>query len=131
MIIKAFKAIVAHYGATRYSLRRRSYGLVSESSSPLDAEIIKETFSNFSEETGFLPQTSLDSVPYPRNSNLVPNPNLESTNRKRGASHISDPSSSKPNKLPNTRDAFIDAAHDNLLNNRYSVHNKGPYVISV
>ena len=103
----------------------------SSPSSPLDAEIIKETLSNFSEETGFLSQTSLDSVPHPRNPNLVPNPNLESTNRKRGASHISDPSSSKPNKLPNIREAFIDAAHDNLLNNRYSVHNKGPYVISV
>ena len=101
----------------------------SSPSSPLDAEIIKETFSNFSEETGFLSQASLDSVPYPRNPNLVPNPNLESTNRKRGASHISDPSSSKPNKLLNTRDAFIDAAHDNLLNNRYSVYRWGKFSI--
>ena len=25
----------------------------------------------------------------------------------------------------------MDPAHDNLLNNRYSVHNKGPFIVSV
>ena len=103
----------------------------SSPSSPLDAEIIKQAFSNFSEETGFLSQTSVDSDPRPRNPNPIPNPNLESTNRKRGASHIPDVSCLKPTKLPNTREAFTDPAYDNLLNNRYSVHNKGPYIISV
>ena len=103
----------------------------SSPSSPLDAEIIKQSFPKFSKVTGFLSQTSVDSVSHPRNPNFIPNPNLKSTNKKRGASRISDVSSLKPTKLPNTREAFIDPVHDNLLNNRYSVHNKGPYIISV
>ena len=103
----------------------------SSPSSPLDAEIIKQPFSNFNKETDFLSQTSVDSDSRPGNPNLIPNPNLESTNRKRGASHIFDVSSLKPTKLPNTREAFTDPALNNLLNNRHSVHNKGPYIISV
>ena len=37
----------------------------------LGVEIVEQTLSNFSEETGFLSQTSLDSVPSPRTKILL------------------------------------------------------------
>ena len=101
------------------------------SSPPMDTEIVTETLSNFSEESGLLTQIPIDSILNSSDPNLNASPNLESTSRKRGAPDTTEHSISKPTKLPNIREASMDSAHDNLLNNQYSVHNKGPFIVFV
>ena len=60
------------------------------SSPPMDTEIIRQTLSNFSEETGLLTQIPIDSILISNDPNLNANPNLETASRKRGASDTTD-----------------------------------------
>ena len=103
----------------------------SAPSSPMDTWIIKQTLSSFSEETGLLTQIPIDSILNSSHPNLNASPNLESTSRERGASDTTEHSILKPTKLRKIAEASMVPAHDNLLNNRYSVHNKGPFIVFV
>lgn len=68
-------------------------------------------------------KTSKDSNP----STCVSDPILKQKNKKRDSSHLSRSNSQDQNKIPHVNDNGSFKSFDKLLNNRHSIHNKGPF----